>query len=529
MEGLKMKNDKIFKILFIAAAVLLIAGGAVALVRGAVGAVTGTIMGIGAAGCLLYAVINRQELVKTITSGRARKGLNAAVYTLLALGIIVMIQVIATINIKQLDLTKAKRHSLSEQTTNILKSLDKEIEAYLFYSVKTRGQTVQAEDILTRYAKISPKFSFQAVDADKNPSYARKYGVDKYNVVAFNRKDNDVTERVDALSEEAFTNALIRITRDTKKKIYFTKGHGEGSLEAPQNDKNGLSVIRDELVAYNYDVEAVELFNSPVVPPDCAILVIAGVQADIYPQEARMIHEYLSRGGRVVVLKKALVSTPLLDSVTAAYGIKMRNDVIVDNMGRMFGGDALMPIISQFENHMITRGFGGSAFMPLTRSLDVLTGTPGINAMVLARSGQGSWGEKDIAGVKAGSVRFDRGSDNEPPLAVAAVSEIDFGVFKESPEAVTTGAKAVLAVFGSADFINNAYLAAAGNKDFFMNAVSYLGNEGDLIAIRPKDRSFEPLFLSRTQGRMIFLIPVVFMPLLVLSIGVLIFVRRKMS
>lgn len=524
-----MKNDKLFKIIFIAAAVVLIAGGAAALVRGAAGTITGAMMVTGAAGCLLYAVINRKELVKTITSGRARRGMNAVVYTLLALGIIVMVQVIAAINTKQLDLTKAKRHSLSEQTINILKNLDKEVEAYLFYSLKTRGQTVQAEDMLSRYAKLSPKFSFQAVDADKNPSYARKYGVDKYNVAVFHRKDKEINEKTDALSEESFTNALIRITKDSKKKIYFTKGHGEGGLDSPPNDKNGLSVIRDELAAYNYDVEALELFNKPSVPSDCAVLVIAGAQADIYPREAVVIRDYLSRGGRVVILKKALVLTPLLDAISASYGIKARNDVIVDNMGRMFGGDVLMPIISQFENHMITRGFGGSAFMPLSRSLEVITGTPGVNAAALAKSGQGSWGETDLSGVKAGTVRFDKGADNEAPLTVAAVSEIDFGVFKETPESVTTGAKAVLAVFGSADFINNAYLAGAGNRNFFMNAISYLGNEGDLIAIRPKDRSFEPLFLSRTQGRMMFLVPVVFMPLLVLSIGVLIFIRRKMS
>lgn len=525
-----MKNEKIFKIVFIAASVLLIAGGAAALVRGAIGPVTGSLMGIGVLGAVMYVIINRKELAATVTSGRARRGLNAVIYTLLAAAIIVLVQVIATINTKQLDLTKTKRHSLSEQTEKLLKNLDKEIEAVVFYSMKTRGQTGRAEDMLARYAKLSPKFTFQAVDADKNPSYARQFGVDKYNVAAFKRKDNGAIEKVDALSEEAFTNALIRLSKESKKKIYVTKGHGEGSLDAPGNDGKGLGIIRDSLASYHYDVQAVELFASQGVPSDCAILIVAGPQNDIYPQEAAMMKDYLKRGGKIAVLKRALTNTPVLDSFTAAYGIRARQDVVVDNMGRMFGGDVLMPIISQFENHMITRGFGGSAFMPLTRSLETAAaGTPGLNTQALAKSGQGSWGEKDLNGVRTGTVKFDKGTDNEAPLIVAAISEIDFSLFKETEGSAALNAKAVLAVFGSADFITNAYAGAAGNRDFFMNAVSYLGNEGDLIAIRPKDRSFEPLFLSKTQGRMTFIVPVVFMPLLALAIGILVFIKRRRS
>jgi len=82
-------------------------------------------------------------------------------------------------------------------------------------------------------------------------------------------------------------------------------------------------------------------------------------------------------------------------------------------------------------------------------------------------------------------------------------------------------------VFGDSDFAANAYFHLQGNGDLFLNAVSWLAEEADLAAIRPKETKAQPLMLSALQARLIFWFPVVVLPLAVLMIGVLVLTRRS--
>jgi len=57
--------------------------------------------------------------------------------------------------------------------------------------------------------------------------------------------------------------------------------------------------------------------------------------------------------------------------------------------------------------------------------------------------------------------------------------------------------------------------------------VSWLAEQEDLISIRPKDSKQSPIFLTSQQAQMVFLVPVVVVPGLVLVGGVLTFMRRR--
>ena len=64
-------------------------------------------------------------------------------------------------------------------------------------------------------------------------------------------------------------------------------------------------------------------------------------------------------------------------------------------------------------------------------------------------------------------------------------------------------AKARIVVVGTADFASNQFLGAQGNRDFFLNVVSWLAEEEDLISMRPKDTQAEShrLDLGAVQPR----------------------------
>jgi len=60
-----------------------------------------------------------------------------------------------------------------------------------------------------------------------------------------------------------------------------------------------------------------------------------------------------------------------------------------------------------------------------------------------------------------------------------------------------------------------------------MNTVSWLAEEEDLVAIRPKDIEDRRVNLTNKQAKMILVFGVILLPLTVLGAGVGVYVKRK--
>jgi ABC-type uncharacterized transport system involved in gliding motility auxiliary subunit len=82
-------------------------------------------------------------------------------------------------------------------------------------------------------------------------------------------------------------------------------------------------------------------------------------------------------------------------------------------------------------------------------------------------------------------------------------------------------------VLGTPSLAINYYLGAQGNRDFFLNVVSWLAEEEDLLSIRPRDTRSSPVFLTAAQQRAVFLLPVVVLPALVFIAGISAVVSRR--
>jgi ABC-type uncharacterized transport system involved in gliding motility auxiliary subunit len=521
-----MKNSRFMNIILTAGILFLAIAGITAAVRGqldvffVIPAVSGFLA------FAFYITANFQRVKETLAGQSARYGLSAFLYSATVIAVIILLQVILTIHSSTFDVTKAQRQTLSEQTKKVLLNMKHEVDVYYFYSVRAR--VTQIEDIISMYVKANPRFKFQAIDADRNPQLASKFLVDKYGVVVLSRPDNNSMEKVDTLTESGVTNGLIRITRDSKKKIYFTAGHGEPALDAPKNEKTGYSVLKEELEAYNYEAVPITLFTSGSLPADCSILAIAGLKTDLFAGEIGIIKNYLRAGGRLLVLDAPMVPNNNLGNLLKERGVIAHDDIIIDKMGNMFGGDPLIPIISTYEQHEITASLHTASMMPDTRTFELKGGVTGIRLNSLAKSNPGSWGETDLNSVRKGSV--SRGKDDLPaPLDVAGIITQDNGLFETAYVSVTNTTTAVIAFFGSSDFINNTFIGSSGNKEFILNTVNFLAGENDMIAIAPKENSYEPVTLSKIEGNMLFLIPTILLPLLIAAAGFMVFLRRKKS
>ena len=82
-------------------------------------------------------------------------------------------------------------------------------------------------------------------------------------------------------------------------------------------------------------------------------------------------------------------------------------------------------------------------------------------------------------------------------------------------------------VVGTADFASNQFLGAQGNKDFFLNVVSWLAEEEDLLSVRPKDTKQNPIVLTSAQSNLVLWLPLAILPGAVVICGMMVMARRR--
>jgi len=209
-----------------------------------------------------------------------RYGLNTALALMLFLAIVVVVEALAIRHNIRVDLTQGRRHSLSDQSIKLLRSLEKEVHAVAFYRTDEPGKAA-AQDLLVQYAQISPKFRFELVDPDRHPALARRYGITTYGTVVLESGGKE--EKFQGAEEEKITNALVKLLRTEKRVLYFLTGHGEAGLDSAA--RQGLSQVKRALTEVEYEVKPLLLLREREVPNDAAVLVIAGPQSELLPTE----------------------------------------------------------------------------------------------------------------------------------------------------------------------------------------------------------------------------------------------------
>ena len=351
---------------------------------------------------------------------------------------------------------------------------------------------------------------------------ARRYDIGSYGTIVI--ESADVEEKITETSEQAFTNAILRATRAERKVIYFTTGHGEKDLN--DTEAMGLSELKSAIEAESYIASSLFTMRIDRVPEDCEILVFAGPEKDILPVEREFISQYLASGGDALLLLDPLTELPRLLEIAGEYGITAGNDIIVDRFGRMLAGNYLTPIVNLYGDHAIVRGFRHASYFPQARSITIAANPPeDITVEPLATTAPQAYAETNFEKLLEGQSQFEGKSDIAGPLHIAAVSTRP--ALGDGPPGGDTGRMSRVVIFGDSDFASNGSLNMSGNKDLALNTIQWLAEQEELIAIRPRDALTQPVVISERQGRVVFWLPVIGMPVLALVIGLSITILKR--
>lgn len=494
-------------------------------------AATLSITAFGAVLLVAGIALNARRIAAAIRGRRAREASASVGYTLTVLAVVVLVNFLAGRHHKRIDLTENQAFSLSEQTIKVLTALERDVTVTSF-SRETDPTYQKLKDLLEEYSYRTRRLQVRFIDPDRNPGEVKRYNVTEAGTVILESGKSEA--RITTTDEEALTNALVKVTSDRERVIYFVSGHGEHDVG--NSERDGLSLLKGVMEKQNYQVKPLVL--SQGVPADASAVVIAGAEKPYLETEVKMISDYVDGGGRLLLMQDP-GTDPGFGPLLAGFGATVRRDVVIDKVSQLFGGDALSPLVAPDaydRSHAITRTFEYQTVYPLASSLDVKEqAPPGVTAVKLAHTSELSWGEIGEQEIQSGRIQLNEGVDTRGPVTIAAAFE------RKSPDATApettapddgtastpTEKASRLVLFGDADFASNNYFNAGGNGDLALNSIAWLVEQGELISIRPKTSSPSIAILSPAQVFYYFWTIVAVAPLGIAAAGVAIWWRRK--
>ena len=131
--------------------------------------------------------------------------------------------------------------------------------------------------------------------------------------------------------EEAITNAILKVTREKNKAVYFLSGHNERDINDSQDGK-GFAVAKKAIETQNYEVKDLNLAEKPSIPDDCAVLIIAGPKVSLLPTESAVINQYVDAGGKILLMVDPDVNPGMGDELKK-WKIGLDDDIVVDASG----------------------------------------------------------------------------------------------------------------------------------------------------------------------------------------------------
>lgn len=489
---------------------------------------------VGLVGALYWLYFNLEELFTSLRRRAVQQTGLAIVVVVLGFAVFVGANFIAERHPQRYDATDVGLYTLAPQTLKVVEGLDRPLRVMGFFSEGMEGKD-KFQDLIDGYRLHSEKITVQWIDPEYEPALTKQYGIRSAGTVVLEMEGQ--TQQLTNPDEEELTNAIIGLTRTERKKVYFLQGHGEKSIS--EAGQSAAVKAAEELRKKGFDVDGLSLFAQAggAVPPDARVIVIAGPRQDLLQGEGGVLTGWMNQGGRIVLLADPETPASFTDLATAR-GINLPTALVVDQVGQTYVGDATVPVVSPSSDHKITKDMvDGVILMAYTRPLVAGTAPEGTTVESLVASTENAWGETDLSAFNVTDpaamgtpkvLQYDEGADVPGPVTTAMVAS--WSVDGASAPVEEDGGKerqGVLVVMGDADFMSDVLFEQQLNGDLFLNTVSFLAKEDDLLSIRPRKREAAPFTPTESQGALIAYSSLLIMPGLCLLGALMMFMRRR--
>ncbi len=481
---------------------------------------------------------------KFLNSRRFRQGSVATAITIIVIALIVVANmVVSSLSSKfslNLDLTENKIFDISEETINFLKGMNKDVDIYILDTEQnfTAGGEyfVQANEVISKYATLSPHVKVQYIDLVRNPAFASKFPKLQLSsssvVVASGQNATDLTpydlynietdpnygsqQITSSKAEQAMTSAILKVTSDKVTKVSMLTGHNETELPA----------LKNLLDINNYEVSDQNLVTEEI-NPEAKIAIITAPQQDFSDDELKKLDKFLEGGGKLghtllYFASDSQAPLPKLSAFLADWGIEVGNGFVFETAeNRVINLNVLMPIVDYTEEEFskTVKSRGMVTLIPYARPLKTLFETKSSITVTAPL----------MFSQTSGVVPLDAPSDWRPsPSDVSGPIPALIFAQKRAYEG-TTPLKSNVVACGTMLPVEDSYLGATslGNGDYFLSLVNTLAERDDIISIQSKAIGGGELGAQSQQVVVFGLLLVILLPLGILIFGIVVWLGRR--
>lgn len=456
------------------------------------------------------------------------------------IGLVVIIAAIVGLNIgvkylpaeySQFDMTKNSWYSITDDTKNLLKTLEEEVTVYVI------GEEDEVDDIinmyLNSYKKYSDKINVEYKSVDLYPTFYLEYSDiylepssmivvmgDKYRVI--NYADcyvveygydayYQMTSTVTGIDVEGqLTAAIGSILVGEERLVYFLDGHNE--VEISQN-------LIERFIKGGYNVRTLSLVREGEVPEDAVTLVINGPENDLSPDEVAAVKRYVERGGNLIMMASLDINeTPNYDSLFEEYGVDITAGTVLEGDYTYVYNQIPFAILPDNQLHELTNPINGEryTFMVQSRGFTVKEDVESnMELYSLFTTSDSSYAKVLNAD---STLEYEEGND-VGPFALGVCTEVY----------VDNGEQAVVTMIGTPAFLINDYdmVVANANTDVFFAAVNY-GSDCELVTTIPAKNVVPDYVLINSTLALVYMgIIIVLLPLALLITGIVVVVIRR--
>ena len=534
---------------------LALAAGLVALVAfatGAEAAIAWGALGIAVLALAGWALTAPQELRAVLTGRTLRFGGTSLLVTLVVLAALVAIYTFVRQANLSVTLSESNEYALSPEGRAAIAAIGADptlpqVHVTTFISATQAGIRDQLELLMAEYESVSQgKVISEFVDLDRNPLRAEQMGAANPNqqfVTRLNAEGEPDVEEGELLrffSQDGLTNAILRNAVAGDFRTWFIKVEdGPGMNASGPEGLSTLSIgLEQQLDWTNREVPLLDFtrperelrLNDPAI--DGEIMIIAGGSQPLAGPELAVLTEYLSDGGKLILLAAPGLETgsaPLAadaalgDWLYQHFGLRFRNDMVLDRSQAF--QNPLYPVSTDMDAyHRITQPYsrGLALVFEAPHSIEIAEEPPtGVTVTSLASSSADSYSKTDFSAVMAGEIEPDEMSRTGPLVLAAAAENSE------------TGARVVL--FGSTSLLANGFTGINGvaNFDVAVDSIFWATDFEDWFsqvniqsAARPQDA---PLFADAQSIALINVITSLLLPFGVLAIGALVWYSNRES
>ena len=468
---------------------------------------------------------------KTAVAERNRIAFQGGTYSLVitavVLAILVVVNVLAAAlptTYTKFDISSTQLYSVTSNTKAVLHALDQDVTIY--WIVQADQEDDILSNLLSKYESLSDHISVVKRNPDVYPAFAEQYTEEtvtnnslvvecgeKNRYIAYD--DIYLTESLYGYTtsasfdgEGAITSAIDYVTSEELPQIYQLEGHGEGELPS------GLS---DQIEKDNMELNTLSLLNIDAIPEDAACLLIYAPSSDISEEERDMLAEYVSGGGKLMVVSGPTEDGTLenLNSLLETYGVTVADGIVVEQDREHYAFQTPVVLMPDIASSEITDSLVEERYFPIitmAQGLQVGTNTSGATVTELLTTSDQAFSKAD--GLNITTYDKEEG-DTDGPFALAVSVEESSG--------------GQLVWFSSSTFLDDVYNAysSGANVDLTMNALSNLIGETQAMAIRSKSLNYNYLTISDSTSSLLKVLMIGVFPLTYLAIGVGVVLYRR--